>query len=52
MLKQEKIYTLICYSTTLAALDAESDFLTDEIDFTFEGWKLTTPFTELPGMRQ
>nr|DAX95429.1 MAG TPA: tail tube protein [Caudoviricetes sp.] len=39
-------------STTLAALDAESDFLTDEIDFTFEGWKLTTPFTELPGMRQ
>lgn len=37
-------------SSTIAAFDADGDWLTDDIDFTFEGFKIPENFKILDGM--
>ena len=39
-------------SMIVAHIDATSDILEDEFDFTFENWRLATKFNQLDGMAQ
>lgn len=37
-------------SATLASFNAEDDYLTDELEFTFEDWDMPSAFTDIDGM--
>lgn len=49
----QKIVTLIdcnMNSQVIAKLDAESAVLNEDVEFTFENWRLDNPFNELAGL--
>lgn len=49
--KQEiMLYDCNLDGVTLAAFDADGDYLSDEVNFTFEDWDMPTEFTSLDGM--
>ena len=49
--KQEMmLYDCNLDGVTLAAFDADGDYLSDEVNFTFEDWDMPTEFESLDGM--
>lgn len=49
--KQEiMLYDCNLDGVTLAAFDADGDYLSDEVNFTFEDWDMPAEFTSLDGM--